>query len=233
MLNVGLLFEIHNSFYFCSLMREFYQFIRQLGKKLNGGKLPGMNAQLSMAPITRQEELSRMQTSGQPRQSAVLVLFYPQNDKTKLIFMKRAVDDTVHSGQVSFPGGRVEDEDRDFVDTALREAKEEVNVVPDEVTVIGSLSKLHIPPSNFDVFPIIGYTAYRPDFKGNHEVDKLLEVDLKELIDPNTKTTKTIHHRFGKLVDVPCYFIEGEIIWGATAMMLGELLAIVGETKVN
>jgi 8-oxo-dGTP pyrophosphatase MutT (NUDIX family) len=121
----------------------------------------------------------------------------------------------------------VEKKDRDFVDTALREAQEEVNVKPEAVHIVGSLSKLHIPPSNFDVYPIIGYTLTRPDFKGNYEVDKLIEVSVEELLDPTTKTTKTIHHRLGKLVDVPCYFVEGEIIWGATAMMLGELLTII------
>jgi 8-oxo-dGTP pyrophosphatase MutT (NUDIX family) len=210
-------------------MQEFNTFIKGLSSKLNGSALPGLEAQLSMAPITRQEELSRMKRITNPKQSAVLVLFYPHHDETMLIFMKRPVDNTVHSGQVSFPGGRVEEIDRTFADTALREAQEEVNINPAEVTVIGSLSKLHIPPSNFDVYPIIGYTTQRPEFKGNYEVDKLLEVRLAKLMDPKTITTKTIQHRLGKLVDVPCYYVEGEIIWGATAMMLGELLTLVAE----
>lgn len=208
-------------------MQEFNLFIDKLKQSLNGSQLPGLNAQLSMAPITRLEEISRMKSGSDPKQSAVLVLFYPDNGNINIIFMKRPVDDTVHSGQIAFPGGGVEDEDRDFIDTALREAKEEVNVNPADVIIIGSLSKLHIPPSNFDVFPIIGYSMIKPDFKGNLEVDGLLEVSVKELLDPKTKTTKTIHHRLGKLVDVPCFFIEGEIIWGATAMMLGELLTII------
>ena len=105
--------------------------------------------------------------------------------------------------------------------------REEVNIDPGQVTVIGSLSKLHIPPSNFDVYPIIGYSKKRHDLKGNYEVDRILEVSVDELLDPKTKTYKTINHRLGKLVDVPCYFVEGEIIWGATAMMLRELLEIV------
>jgi 8-oxo-dGTP pyrophosphatase MutT (NUDIX family) len=211
-------------------MISFDLFIEQLTQKLNGSPLPGLPAQLSMAPETRQEELKRIKSKSLPRQSAVLVLFYPNDGDTRLIFMKRPADQTIHSGQVSFPGGRVEKEDRDFVDTALREAREEVNVNPDEVQVIGSLSKLHIPPSNFDVYPIIGYTLRRPDFKGNYEVDKLIEVSMEELLDRRTKTTKTIHHRLGKLVDVPCYFVQGEIIWGATAMMLGELLTIIRDS---
>jgi len=208
-------------------MQDFKSFIVQLKKQLNRLALPGLDAQMSMAPITRLEELQRLKYTSTPRQSAVLVLFYPVNDETKIVFIKRPVDDTVHSGQIAFPGGRVEPEDKDFVQTALREANEEVNVDPDKVKVIGSLSKLHIPPSNFDVYPVIGYSEHRPDFKGNYEVDRIMEVRLTELMDINTKTTKTIYHRTGKLVDVPCYFIEGEIIWGATAMMLGELLALI------
>ena len=213
--------------YFCSPMQDFKSFISQLKKQLNGTTLPGNEAQLSMAPITRLEELKRMQPGKLPKQSAVLVLFYPDYSETKLVFIKRPVDDTVHSGQIAFPGGRVEPEDKDIVQTALREANEEVNIDPSEVTILGALSKLHIPPSNFDVFPVISYSDSRPNFKGNYEVDKILEIRLEELIDPLTITTKTINHRLGKLVDVPCYFIEGEIIWGATAMMVSELLALI------
>ena len=219
--------QIRKSFYFCSHMHDFTLFIYQLSNKLADKDLPGLDAQLSMAPATRQEELKRMKGTGIPKQSAVLVLFYPDNGLTKLVFIKRPVDESVHSGQIAFPGGRVEKEDRHFVDTALREAMEEVNVDPSKVTVLGPLSKMHIPPSNFDVYPIVGYTSSRPDFKGNYEVDRIVEVALELLLNPKTKTTKTIHHRLGKLVNVPCYYIDGEIIWGATAMMLGELLTLI------
>lgn len=208
-------------------MQTFDSFINHLKKQLNGSSLPGMDAQLNMAPITRIEELKRLKPGITPRQSAVLVLFYPNDGETKLVFIKRPVDNSVHSGQVAFPGGSVEPEDRDFIDTALREANEEVNVDPSNVTVLGGLSKLHIPPSNFDVFPIIAYTVSRPDFTGNEEVDRILEVKLTELLNPETKTTKTIHHRLGKLVEVPCYVVENEIIWGATAMMISELIELI------
>lgn len=208
-------------------MHDFKVFISQLKKHLNGTMLPGQKAQLAMAPITRLEELKRMQPVKSPKQSAVLVLFYPVHIGTKLVFIKRPVDDTVHSGQIAFPGGRVEPDDKNLIDTALREANEEVNIAPRDVNIIGSLSKLHIPPSNFDVYPIIGYSTARPNLRGNYEVDKILEVGLKDLLDPRTKTTKTIYHRLGKLVDVPCYYIEKEIIWGATAMMVSELLQLI------
>ena len=207
-------------------MSTFQKFINQLKTSLKEN-LPGLNAQLTMAPATRQEELRRLANTGNARQSAVLVFFYPVNGETKLVFIKRPVDLSVHSGQVAFPGGQVEKEDKDLVATALREANEEVNIDPAKVTVVGALSKLHIPPSNFDVYPFIGFSAERPEFKGNEEVGRILEIDVEELLNPDTKTTKTIHHRLGKLVDVPCYFVENEIIWGATAMMVGELLEVI------
>jgi hypothetical protein len=77
------------------------------------------------------------------------------------------------------------------------------------------------------VYPIIGYTLRRPDFVGNYEVARILEVAMEDLINPKTKTIRTIRHRSGKFVEVPCYFLHGEVIWGATAMMLGELLSII------
>lgn len=208
-------------------MQNFRSFIERLKISLNSSSLPGLNAQLTMAPATRQEELKRMANASNARQSAVLVFFYPLNGKTKLVFIKRPVDLSVHSGQIAFPGGRVEEQDEDLIATALREANEEVNIDPAKVTVVGALSKLHIPPSNFDVYPFIGFSAERPNFKGNEEVDRIVEVDVDELLNPQTKTTKTIHHRLGKLVDVPCYFVENEIIWGATAMMVGELIEVI------
>lgn len=208
-------------------MLDFNTFISRLKNRLENTTLPGQDAQLTMAPITRLEEIKRKQTDNSPKQSAVLVLFYPNQNNTKLVFIKRPIDDTVHSGQIAFPGGRVEPDDQDLIHTALREANEEVNVYPSEVKILGSLTKLHIPPSNFDVHPIVGYSKIRPNFRGNEEVAKIIEVSVDELIDPKSQTTKTIHHRLGKLVDVPCFFIEDEVIWGATAMMLGELLAMI------
>lgn len=212
---------------------QFQSVIEYLKKSLNGSPLPGREAQLSMAPASRKEELDRKPKGKPARPSAVLILFYPDGNSIKNVFIKRPVDNTVHSGQIAFPGGRYEESDNDLISTALREAHEEVNIEPSGVEVLGTLSTLHIPPSNFDVLPVIGYTKRRPDLKGNEEVDKILEVTLSSLLDPKTRTTKTINHRLGMLVDVPCYFVQGEIIWGATAMMVGELLALLGKASAD
>ncbi len=212
---------------------EWIRWINKLEDAFREARLPGARAQFTMAPASRKEELKRLSGKETPRDSAVLILFYPHEDKTRTVFIKRPTDGSVHSGQVAFPGGRVEASDKSYTDTALREAWEEVNIIPSSVKVIGGLSKLHIPPSNFDVYPIVGYTSERPDFIGNDEVDRILELDVEELLNPRTRTSKIIRHRLGQMVEVPCYYIDGEIIWGATAMILGELIALLDGGDVS
>jgi 8-oxo-dGTP pyrophosphatase MutT (NUDIX family) len=206
-------------------MSAFKNFVSELQEKL-GSQLPGPGSQLKMAPVTRLLDLERNRSIEVPRKSAVLVLFYPDKDKTKLLLIKRALDETVHSGQISFPGGKYEKPDKDLKTTALREAHEEIGIEPKQVTLIGSLSKLYIPPSNFDVYPFVGFLEEKPQLNGNHEVQRILKIDFDELRKPETCVEKTILHRTGKEVMVPSYAIQDEIIWGATAMILSELLEI-------
>ena len=233
-------------------MRDFKEKIQLIEQKLSSNNLPGLSSQLKMAPVTRLEEMkakslqtTNMKTSSlqtrtsdelqtrtsdqlSTRTSAVLILFYPKESKPHIALIKRAEDNTVHSNQISFPGGKVEKSDNSLIHTALREANEEVGIITDSVNIIGQLTKLYIPPSNFDVFPIIGATYKTPTFSINCEVEKVLEVDLRELINPNNYTHKIIQHRNGNEIDVPCYFIQDEVVWGATAMIISELLDVIG-----
>ncbi len=185
-----------------------------------------------MAPITRLIELERLKPAGQAKKSAVLILFYPDNGKTRLILIKRALDRSVHSGQVSFPGGKQEKSDRNLEATALREAYEEIGIAPEAVTIIGMLSSIYIPPSNFEVFPFVGFVPEKPVLNGNIEVQRILEVEFAELRNPATRIEKPVFNRNGEEVLVPCYFIQNEIIWGATAMILSELVEVAGEIEV-
>ena len=104
---------------------------------------------------------------------------------------------------------------------------EKVGIITDSVKVLGSLTKLYIPPSNFDVYPFVGVTYNTPDFKANYEVQKIIEVDLETLMNPETCTYKKIQHRTGNDFVVPCYYVQGEVIWGATAMIISELLEVL------
>ena len=213
-------------------MQIFNSFTNELEQKLLLSKLPGLPSQLKMAPVTRLEELKKMNLSLEEmgniaRKSAVLILFYPKNDETHIAMIKRATDNTVHSDQISFPGGKVEKSDPSLIYTALREANEEIGIISESVKIIGSLTKLHIPPSNFDVYPFVGVMYDTPSFNSNYEVQKILEVDLKTLLNPATLTFKKIQHRTGNDFVVPCYYIQDEVVWGATAMIISELLEIV------
>jgi len=209
-------------------MESFITFISYLGERLHQA-LPGLDAQLRLVPATRINELKEIKSPPNAKQSSVLVLFYPYQNDIGILLIKRAKDESVHSRQISFPGGKKEDTDTDLKETALRETFEEVGIAPEKVTIIGSLSKLYIPPSNFDVYPYIGYINYNPELNTNSEVEKVLKVKLSELTDPNLFIEKSVKGRDGKQHEVPCYFIQNEIIWGATAMMLSELIAIILE----
>lgn len=206
-------------------MAAFKNFISRLQEEL-AQNLPGENSQLKMAPITRLIELEREQAVKAPRKSAVLILFYPENSQTKLILIKRAIDQTVHSGQVSFPGGKAEEWDKSLKETALREAEEEIGIRSQDVSIIGELSKLYIPPSNFDVYPFVGFVTQFPKLTGNHEVQHILYIDYEELRNPASKAEKMISHRSGKQLLVPSYFVNDQVIWGATAMIISELIEI-------
>ncbi|NOX85133.1 MAG: CoA pyrophosphatase [Chlorobi bacterium] len=214
---------------FAIFMEKFKIFTTQLENRLKNGKLPGLKAQMIMVPVTRLEELKSKIFADPPKKSAVLILFYPDKGKIKLIMIKRPKDNSVHSGQIAFPGGSFEKSDKKLSQTALREASEEVHVDPAKVTLIGHLSNIHINPSNFDVTPFVGYTSSRPDLHGNNEVDKILEIGLDELLDPGKITQKVIRNSEEKKYSVPCFYIQNEIIWGASAMMLAELIAIIRE----
>ncbi len=209
-------------------MEAFETFIEQLKKRLQK-PLPGLEIQLRLAPITRLNELKKIKSPDDAQQSAVLALLYPQNGNVGLLIIKRAVDDTVHSGQISFPGGKREKSDTDLRETALRETFEEIGISSTDISIIGSLSKLYIPPSNFDVYPFVGYISSEPELNINYEVEKVIKVSLNELTHKDAIQYKTINGRDGQFYEVPCYFVQGEIIWGATAMMLSELISIVND----
>ena len=161
------------------------------------------------------------------RQSAVLVLLYPRRDELHLPLIVRPTYDGAHSGQVAFPGGGCEEGDADLTGTALREAQEELGIAPGDVQVLGKLTQLYIRPSNYQVHPTVGRIAYRPAFQPNvREVAQLLEVPLNTLLDP-----AHLRRERWQLQDrsalVPFFAIQGQTIWGATAMILSELLAVV------
>lgn len=193
--------------------------------------LPGRDAQAIMAPRPIDESRFRENPKYPARPGGVMVLIYPKNDGLYLPLMKRPSYDGAHSGQVSFPGGKVEENDKDLIETALRETEEEIGVKRNEISVIGQLTDLFIIASNFKVTPSLGLMDYAPIFNPDpFEVESVLEVPLQQLWDDSLKGVEEMN--FGKyIIQSPYFEIEGHKVWGATAMVLSELVVILDELK--
>ncbi len=182
--------------------------------------LPGLAAQIKFAPEYRVESL-RATPPANARPAGVLILLYPHNGELHFPLMKRVEDGLVHSGQISLPGGSQE-AGESLRQTALREACEEIGAACDGVEVIGELTTIYIPPSNFLVTPTIGYVDRRPEFRlDSREVAELIEVPLTMLFDPMVVKREPWTLR-GMQVEVPFYQIGPHKVWGATAMILSE-----------
>ncbi len=189
--------------------------------------VPGHSSHIKMASRIRLDEYKFEYDRAKAIPSSVLILFYPVKNRIFTVFILRPKYNGVHSGQISFPGGKKEETDRTLVETALRESKEEINVEPSHVRVLGTLTELYIPPSNFLVLPVIGYTETRPDFIADPvEVDKIIETDLEVLFDKKLKKEKMIEVH-GHQINAPYYDLQGHVLWGATAMILTELLEVI------
>lgn len=191
--------------------------------------LPGEEAQFAMAPYQRRMRKNALAENPSPRLGAVLALIYPVNEEPYTLLMLRNTYDGVHSAQVSFPGGGKDETDKDLAETALREAEEEVGIQRAGVKIIGKLSRVYIPPSGFLVQPYIGYMEERPRLTPDtKEVSELIETPLRVIIDETTVQTKSIRLSSGLVMhDTPYFNINGHTVWGATAMMLGELKEIL------
>jgi len=138
----------------------------------------------------------------------------------------------VHSGQLSFPGGQAESFDKDTLATALRETNEELGIEPGLVHVLGTLTPVYIPPSNFMVYPYAAYSAARPRFTLDpREVAGLIEVPLAALFDDAARQVIKMPIKPFGMTDVPCYNFWGNKVWGATAMILKEFKELVKNDK--
>jgi 8-oxo-dGTP pyrophosphatase MutT (NUDIX family) len=191
--------------------------------------LPGLDAQLLMAPSPRLGWDPLKFPEG-ARNGAALVLVYPHDASIHIALTVRGSGLRNHTGQVSLPGGGV-DEGETFEAAAVREAEEEIGVARASVRVLGRLTPLHIPVSGFLLHPVVGYLPERPVFqRAEWEVARIIEPTLSQLRDPATvKREQRTRVVGGETIeiDVPFYDIESEKVWGATAMILAEFCAIL------
>lgn len=209
-------------------------FIDQLRDRLSH-PLPGRAAQYQMASLRRLQELGDTPLPpADARVACVLHLLHrrDEHDAWRTVLIQRTANPRDrHSGQISFPGGRWEESDgEDLGAAALREAHEEIGVSPLEVELLGRLTELYIPVSNFVVHPFVGRLLGPPDFRPQPgEVEKILTppLDLFREAANRKKTDLTVGQ--GILIrDVPYFDVEGHVLWGATAMILNEFLAVMG-----
>ena len=203
------------------LFDQFIEYIPKIRKQ----QLPSAAAHAKMVP---KERLSAQDPeyykSLNPRRSAVMMLFYPKAGAAHLALIKRNAYDGVHSSQISFPGGKVEPDDIDLADTALRETFEEIGVHPAEIDVVMPFTEIYIPPSNFLVAPFLGVAINQPVFNPNpQEVQLLIELPVSTFLDDSIVVNAELQTSYALKMTVPAFKVDEHIIWGATAMILSEL----------
>lgn len=203
----------------------FQAALHHLEEKLSG-PMPGLKAQLKMAPNPRPGHQAYHLVDGSSLRAGVLVLIYLRDNGIYLVLTRRTDKVDFHKGQISFPGGRQETGES-LEQAALREAKEELDVDPDLIRILGMLTPLYIPPSNYCIYPVVALAESRPHFHPSDlEVAEVLEIPLDHLLDPHN-VLKEIWKLRGIDVEVPFYAYGQHKIWGATAMVMAELLDLI------
>ena len=188
--------------------------------------LPAEVSHLKMVPPFRRELLRQQKNAiKNAKKAGVLALFYPDKDyKTTVVLILRKTYNGVHSAQVGFPGGKLENQDKSLQDAAVRETFEEIGVPLKDIKVVKKLTQVYIPPSNFYVQPFIGISQNTPKFvKQDDEVETIIEVELQHFLDETQLVTKTVSTSYSIDVEVPAFKLNNHIVWGATAMMLSEI----------
>jgi 8-oxo-dGTP pyrophosphatase MutT (NUDIX family) len=194
--------------------------------------LPGAGAQQAMAVNPRTVRPAGVERADM-RQSAVLLLIYPWRNQLWLVLIRRSAGLRQHGGQVALPGGGKEPQDETLWQTALREAAEEIGTTPSEVRFLGGLTPLEVPVSNNLVHPFVGYSSVRPQFRlQSDEVAGLVELPLEVLLSSSEKGQEEWELP-GRRALVPFYRYQDAVVWGATAMILSELEAVVRALDAN
>lgn len=211
----------------------FPEFIARLYGLLHDKPLPGIDAHLRMAHAVR-----KVDTAPDPatkKDAAVLVTFFEKKPQDwHILFIRRTgkLEKDKHAGQIAFPGGKKDPSDRDLVYTALREAEEEIALDLTAIDVLGALTPLYIPVSRFLVHPFVAYARHVPPLvRQEREIEEILEFSWTQIKDPQSRQEARV--RLGPdivLNHVPAFQIGGETIWGATAMIMNELLELTGQT---
>lgn len=204
-----------------------FRFIENLEARL-AKPLPGFEAQLKMSGFHHSDGFYDL--SENYRIACVMIVLFPKEKDWSFVLIERSSSDIndKHAGQISLPGGKMDDIDKTLEDCALRETYEEIGINPSMIGVLGSLTPLYVKVSNFLVHPFIGFTTEYPKFNlQSNEVARIFETPVSLLTEPSFKKKSDIEVRNITLKNIPTYNVEGQNLWGATAMILSELEEII------
>ena len=203
---------------------DFKDFINCI-PKITQEKLLGDVAHELMSPPERMELMKEFELNKvTPREAAVMMLFYPKNNNTHLVLILRNSYNGVHSSQIAFPGGKVEKFDINYEQTALRETHEEIGVDPKSIKIIRPFTEIYVPPSNFIVYPFLGFAtdelSFYPDPK---EVAGIIELPINDFLDDKLIVNKIMSTSYSDNIQVPAFLIKEHLVWGVIVMILSEL----------
>ena len=205
---------------------RFEKFIEQLKLELEN-PLPGNAAHLKMAPGSNEEIKKKYsEFPVDAKRASTVCLLFPINDEPHFTLIKRTEDGRAHSGQIAFPGGRIENEESK-IEAAIRETEEELGFKIYENNILKELTNIYVFVSQFIVFPFLAFTNKNPNFIAQEsEVAQILKVKVADLLDDKNCMRKDINVR-GMKMNVPCFLLNNQIVWGATAVMLSEIKEII------
>ena len=212
--------------------------LKRIIPKLKLSNLNSKTSQIKLAPSFRKEfiKLNSNKLLNSKKAAVTAALYADDNNLVRLILILRNTYNGVHSNQIGFPGGRVEEDDKTLFDTAIRETFEEIGIAVEKNELVRELKEIYIPPSNFNVYPFLVLLNHPPSFvKDDKEVKEIITIDLDSLL--NCKITQTLIPVPTKLnelntqndVLVPAFKLAGYNVWGATAMMLSEIRDLIND----
>jgi 8-oxo-dGTP pyrophosphatase MutT (NUDIX family) len=203
-------------------------------KSLLQKPLPGLHSHLKLAPPTRKQELENAKKASlYAKKSAVMILLFHEAGVLKVVFIRRSFYVGIHAGQMAFPGGRFEETDSSVEETAFREIEEEIGIKSDDIELLGRISDIYVPPSNFLISVFVGYLANKPVYlPDEREVAEVIEIDFNEFLMPDAITQKSFFvPSSNQTVLAPCYQTSKCDIWGASAMVMSELIDMLTNNK--